>query len=198
MKIKGLLLSCAFVSFFTLSVIEGPKANASPNYPRSSEQAKAGDVLKCGKGLDTFFVGHVGILGEGLDVHHCLPGNDPGVTESLSSFIRSFTQYGTVDVYRYSPGRGQLMGPFLQPLQAARWADRNINAVKEYNLANFRMGDVSRNYCSKFVWQSYYLGANTCIEKCYSGRAMHSNSLDIFPVSSIDFSNLFQRVTNID
>lgn len=197
---KWLTICFVFLPIFTLSTLCAFKATAATVYPRSSAEAKAGDVLHCAKGKDSYFVGHVGIVGENFRVFHCVPDHDnPGRSDRLSFFVDHFTQHDYIDVYRYSPGG---MGPYLQPLQAARWADHTVGIIREYNLFNFRMGDVTGNYCSKFLWQCYYFGANVTIDKGHLGHHMTADSKTLFDVDSINFStgcngSIFEHVTQI-
>lgn len=116
------------------------------NYPGTSIKVRAGDVLYSGKKPDTFFVGHVGIVGTDGKVRHIIPSGKK--THTLSSFKSNF---GNITVLRHSnSGTGYL---------AATKSREIYSSMSEYKLNN-RLNNVKKNYCTKFVWQSFYQSSN--------------------------------------
>lgn len=176
-----LTFSIALLSFSTTTNA------ATEYYPGTKVKVSAGDVLYSSKGFDSYFVGHVAIVGNDGKIYHSTPAVSSGaIGESLTDYLKRFST-DPIRVYRYNP-KGQ-MGPFLEPTNAGKWAQNNYSKVEKYSiLGTVKMNDVTKNYCSKFVWQAYKFGANVSIDTPYHGHYMSPDAKTFFAPSEINFS----------
>ncbi|WP_145950341.1 hypothetical protein [Paenibacillus sp. Y412MC10] len=166
---------------------------AATYYPGTSIAVSAGDVIYSPIGWETRFVGHTAIVGDDLRVYHSTPATATGgASDTFSGYLSRFSSGYTFKVLRYSNGTG----PFTQPVDAGRWAKNNYSRITKYNLTGFKMSDVANNYCSKFVWQAYYYGANTNLDRPYLGHYMNGDSTDLFtPLDIVNAGTVLRQVT---
>lgn len=125
-----------------------PFAEIGPTYPGTNITMKPGDVIHNPKSVSTFLVGHVAIVGNDLLLRHAHPLG-PGITEGITSYVSRFDVGDLFTILRPKNG----IGP-----AAATWSQNNIGNVFGYNFLP-GLGAVGPNYCSKFVWQAYWFGA---------------------------------------
>ncbi|MDQ0171819.1 hypothetical protein [Paenibacillus tundrae] len=197
-RLLGVTLALLLSITLIVSAFPMNASAASVNYPGTNFPVTPGDVLYSSKGWDTGFVGHVAIVGDDKKIYHSTPANDvpSGATgESLSSYLSRFPASSQIKVYNYFPD-GQ-MGPFLEPVKAGKWARLNYSKVQKYTIASgYKMNDITKNYCSKFLWQAYKLGANVSIDRPYMGHYMKPDALTFFAPAEINFS-MFSHVATI-
>jgi len=126
--------------------------SGAPKYPGTSTTVQVGDIIgtKMFSGWDTYYVGHVGIVGPDYKVYDVVKWSDVTQVNSISNFVDRFNN-NTVGVYRPNTSSGNR---FL----AGTWAKNNLNKVKSYSITS-ATHKIDVNYCSKFVFQSYYFGA---------------------------------------
>ncbi|WP_228409500.1 hypothetical protein [Radiobacillus deserti] len=91
-------------------------------------------------------MGHVGIVGQDMLIHHSHP---------LGAFSETLSRYKSRHKFG---GEILLLRPKTAANEAANWAQANIPYVKRY-LFDPRLKGVSNNYCSKFIWQAFWNGA---------------------------------------
>lgn len=102
-----------------------------------------GDILYSSKGWSTFLVGHVGIVGEDMAIHHSHPRG--GFSDTLLGYLSRHKFGGTITVYRPKTGARK----------AANWAQSNITRVGRY-IFHRKLDNLYANYCSKFIWQAFW------------------------------------------
>ncbi|TPG70519.1 hypothetical protein EEL32_11485 [Brevibacillus laterosporus] len=140
-----------------IAILLVPAQALAASYPGSTITISAGDILYSSKGWQTAFAGHTSIVGTDGKIYHSTPAvASGGIGESVSSYFSRFTSGTKVEIYRFSPPRS---GPYLQPINAAKWAKKNVGKIQKYDIVgggNYR--DITKNYCSKFLWQAYYFG----------------------------------------
>ncbi|CQR46421.1 hypothetical protein BN1058_00681 [Paraliobacillus sp. PM-2] len=144
-----------FASDISTNVVVDP-GGGMPVYQGTSTAAKSGDILYTNKLTTTWFTGHVAIVAPDGYVYHTPGAGNPGIKKmSVYDFI---TTYDDVQVWRAkSSTRGQNAGFKAQSLYGSyRYAD--------YSVYTTLTGDFYDQYCTKFVWQSYYYGANTNLD----------------------------------
>lgn len=135
-------------SAFASSGIVTPFYEPNPEYPNSNIEMKPGDVLYSTKGYSTFFVGHVGIVGEDLAVYHSHPESPYKFADSIETYFGRHKRVGDeIRIYRTRDNTG---------LQAARWARSNLDLIQSYTVYNIDLNDLRYNYCSKFIWQAFW------------------------------------------
>jgi len=159
------------------------------NYP-NGVAVEAGDMLFGDKSFSTGMVGHVGIVGPDMKVYHSTPATSNGrAIDTIPQFISRFGK-DTLVVYRFN---ANLQGPFPQRLQAAQWAKNNINRITSYTIGSLHLGTVESNYCSKFVWQAYFIGAGVNIERPIRADNYHNtNSYELLPPSALIVTKMKQ------
>ncbi|GAA0335703.1 hypothetical protein GCM10008967_27820 [Bacillus carboniphilus] len=101
-------------------------------------------------GYDTYFVGHIGIVGPNLQVYEVIKGG-PSKFSSVESFVSRFDN--PVGVYRPNGATSADMA------NAAYWASTHYTDVDSY-VIDGNLSSLNWNYCSKFVWQAYFFGSN--------------------------------------
>lgn len=123
--------------------------------PFSETTIQPGDILVTNGTSSSGLTGHAGIISPSGFVIN-LPGKNSSTViknESLASFAKTYKD-GWIKVYK----------PVISNngTKASQWAyNQYINGtVKKYEI-NLDPYDISNNYCSKFVYQSYYYGAGT-------------------------------------
>ncbi|UFT99071.1 hypothetical protein KO561_18085 [Radiobacillus kanasensis] len=105
-----------------------------------------GDIVYSTKGWSTFLVGHAGIVGHDMLIHHSHP---------LGAFSESFSRYKSRHKYG---GSILVLRPRGNSDLVAAWAEENIDHVQRY-LFDPWLRRLSNNYCSKFIWQAFWNGA---------------------------------------
>jgi len=119
-------------------------------YPHSQVTMLPGDILYSPIGKSTYFVGHIVIIGADLHVKESLPTNPSGHSATIEQFWQRHRMGDTITLFR------SIIGSKL----AAKWAQTYVKDVKKYYLGNHDINNITQNYCSKFVMQAYYFGAN--------------------------------------
>ncbi|MFD1175492.1 hypothetical protein ACFQ3W_04145 [Paenibacillus puldeungensis] len=138
--------------FISTDSLIQPNAEIGPTYPGTNVQMRIGDILYSTKTLggSTQIVGHVGIVDSNYKVVHVTPAVNGGVIDNFTTYMNRHGSGETIVVYRPRDGMG---------VGAARWANYNYSSVTDYSIEPFaKMGTISPNYCSKFVWQAFYYG----------------------------------------
>ncbi|WP_053217959.1 hypothetical protein [Virgibacillus senegalensis] len=112
-------------------------------YPGTNITMEPGDILYSAKGMSTFLVGHVGMVGHDQLIYHSHPKG--GFYEKLPVYL-SRHKFGTVlTVFR----------PVYGASAAAQWVTDNVGRIQRY-IFDPRLNTISTNYCSKFLWQSFW------------------------------------------
>lgn len=119
-------------------------------YPYTNIPMQRGDILYSSIGRSTYFVGHVVIVGSDWMMKESIPGWPSGHSLSPEQFWHRHQKGDRITILRTPRGAKQ----------AAEWARDAIANVKHYNLLNYNMHSIAYNYCSKFVMQAFYFGAN--------------------------------------
>ncbi|MED4728379.1 hypothetical protein P9597_09530 [Aneurinibacillus migulanus] len=145
-------------------------------YPGTTIEMKVGDVLYSKKSLSTYFVGHVGIVGKDLNVHHAHPYG-PGRTDTIDHYVNFFAEGDTISILRRGDGG----------TEAGVWAKNHINDIEKYYF-NMDLDNVKLNYCSKFVWQAYIYAYNIDISD--RNLTLKSRATHIYPDQIRDSSKL--------
>jgi len=119
-------------------------------YPYSHLPMQPGDILYSPIGRSIYFVGHTVIIGTDLHIKESLPSRPSGNSLSIEAFWGRHNAGDTITLLRATEGW----------VTAAKWATDHVGDVKEYHLGNYNIDHLAKNYCSKFVVQAYYHGAN--------------------------------------
>lgn len=184
-----IILFLSICSFLLLS----PISVFAATYPNSQISVSPGQVIYSSKGWQTFFVGHVAIVGDDGKIYHSTPAvASGGVGETLSNYLSRFDSGTSFEVYAF---RADEYGPFLEPYNAGKWARENVSKITEYSWANnLKMSNISSNYCSKFIWQAYYYGADTNLDRPYLGRYMTGSSTNIWTPADFKGSPVMKSI----
>ena len=119
---------------------------------------RPGDILSSPKSWSsTKFFGHTAIVGPNYEIIHSHPVEDRAVSESISSFMSRHSSGDRIKVYRSSIGGSST---------AASWAANNYRRADDYGIDDNLVG-ITPNYCSKFVWQAWYLSSGRKIVNKY-------------------------------
>ena len=129
-------------------------------YPNSDQVMLPGDVIYSSKGWSTFLVGHVGMVGTDLRIHHSHPLG--GFSDSWKGYLSRHKFGGTITVFR----------PVEGALDAARWAEENVGLINKYFFHPY-LDNIASNYCSKFIWQAFWFSSKTDI----TGRGLTNKSI---------------------
>ncbi|OAB34106.1 hypothetical protein [Paenibacillus glacialis] len=127
-------------------------AEPGPTYPGTNVEMRIGDILYSTKtlGSSSQIVGHTGIVNSNFKVVHVTLPVNGGTVDNMTGYMNRHGVGETIKVYRPRDGRG---------VNAAKWATYNYSSVKEYSIEPFaKLGTLSPNYCSKFIWQAFYFG----------------------------------------
>lgn len=128
-------------------------ANNIKFYPYSNIAMLPGDVLYSPIGRSTYFVGHTVIVGTDYLMKESIPGKPSG-------HMLTVEQYW----HRHHPGdRITLLRSNIGATGAAAWATENLHLVKDYYILNTDIQTIEKNYCSKWIVQAYYYGANVML-----------------------------------
>ncbi|MGE7925727.1 hypothetical protein ACQKND_21415 [Viridibacillus arvi] len=144
---KG-ILSILFVSLISIFVFGSPGKSEAATYPDSSVTVKSGDIIHSPKSSSTYFAGHVGIVGNDGYVYHSYPNSSGKLKSSVSYYINDLFKDVDVTVRRYN-GSADLEN-------VGKAAVSLYGNVESYSF-NEDLSNYKKNYCSKFVWQAYYL-----------------------------------------
>ncbi|MRH44083.1 hypothetical protein GH741_15680 [Aquibacillus halophilus] len=155
--------------------------NSIKTYPQTNELITPGDILYSSKGWSTFLVGHVGIVGPDLSIHHSHPSG--GYSDSLPGYLSRHKFGGDIIVFR----------PKIGASQAAEWAVKNIGAVNKY-IFHLHLDNIALNYCSKFIWQAFWFSQSVDIT---SRNLSHRSKNWVYPMNIKSSWNL-EVVTTIN
>ncbi|MNM80451.1 hypothetical protein D3C81_924210 [compost metagenome] len=192
-KLKfSIIVFSLILSLFSIFYLFPSKIYAA-NYPNSSIQISTGDVLYSSKGWQTFFVGHVAVVGDDGKIYHSTPAvSTGGVGDTLTTYLSRWDPGSTFTVYKFKPDQ---YGPFLEPYNAGKWARNNVGSINNYSFtSDLQMSNIATNYCSKFIWQAYYYGANTNIDRPYLGNYMSGSSSTIWTPADFKASPVLKSV----
>lgn len=144
-RIFGILFF-AVVSFI---VFGSPAKSEAASYPNSSVTVQAGDIIYSSKSPSTYFVGHIGIVGSDGKVYHSYPNSTGKRVDTVSNYINNLFGNSDVIVRRYANTSTNFtnVGNVAQSL---------YNNVESYSLDKY-FNNYKNNYCSKFIWQAFYL-----------------------------------------
>ncbi|SDK18410.1 hypothetical protein [Sediminibacillus albus] len=137
-------------------------------YPDKQKTMMApGDILYSSKGLSTFLVGHVGMVGKDYHIYHSHPQG--GFFDPLPAYL-SRHKFGTELI---------VLRPVKGAEAAAEWVLVAISLVKRY-VFHPKLDVITYNYCSKFIWQAFwYTGYGDL-----TGRNLHDTKLAwIYPLN---------------
>ncbi|WP_289143066.1 hypothetical protein [uncultured Brevibacillus sp.] len=159
-------------------------ASAATNYPGTTVNVSTGDLIYSSKGWSSYFAGHVAIIGDDGKVYHSTPAvSSGGIGETLDSYLSRYPSGEYFEVLRFEK---KTPGPYLEPINAGKWARNNVSKIQSYTIAGgYKLGDITKNYCSKFMWQAYYFGAGTNIDRPYLGNYMTPDSTTLWAPSEI-------------
>lgn len=120
------------------------------HYPNSTVTMMPGDILYSPISRATYYVGHTVIIGTNLLVKEAIPGHPSGHRLTIEQFWHRHCKGDKIVLLRSKSGAKE----------AAEWATTNLQHVKNYHLGNYNINTLEKNYCSKFITQAYYHGAN--------------------------------------
>lgn len=118
-------------------------------YPYSNIPMLQGDILYSPISRSTYYVGHTVIIGTDFLVKEAIPGKPSGHMLTIEQFWSRHCKGDKIILLRSESGAKE----------AAEWATNNLHFVKDYHLGNYNINNIEKNYCSKFITQSYYHGA---------------------------------------
>ncbi|MFC2948791.1 hypothetical protein [Virgibacillus sediminis] len=131
-------------------------------YPGTSYPMLPGDVLYSHKSaFSSLLVGHEGIVGEDYRIYHVNARGKNGHADSLPAYLSRHRKGERLSILRLRDKEAALA--------AAQWAAGNIERVKMYRYTP-SLADISKNYCSKFIWQSFYYGTGERLD--LTGRGL--------------------------
>lgn len=156
-----------FLFLVTLSIVAFgyPLTSEAANYPGTSIEAKSGDILWSPKNSSTYFAGHVAIVGSDGKIYHSYPNGSGKRVDSLDTYINDLFKDSEIRVRRYSKSAN-----FTNIGDAAKSL---YNQVEDYKF-NIELGNYKNNYCSKFVWQAYYLA--TGVDPLNAGYTLYDRA----------------------
>ncbi|MFC4024160.1 hypothetical protein ACFOUV_10180 [Oceanobacillus longus] len=134
-----------------------------PNYPGTSIRMIPGDVLYSHKtALSSLVVGHSGIVGEDFYIYHVNKWGKKGHADRMPIYLSRHKSGEKLTVLRASHSN--------HAINAAKWAKQNIESVESYYYTR-DLNDLTKNYCSKFVWQAFYFGSEGKVD--LTGHRLH-------------------------
>lgn len=119
-------------------------------YPHSNINILPGDILYSTIGRSTYFVGHTVIVGTDFLMKESIPGKPSGHMLTPEQFWNRHRRGDKITLLRSKVGAEK----------AANWATENLHLIKDYQVLNTDIHTVAKNYCSKWIVQAYYYGAN--------------------------------------
>ncbi len=124
-------------------------------YPYSNIDMHPGDILYSPVGRSTYYVGHTAIVGIDYMMKEAIPGKPSGHMLTIEQFW-----------HRHYPGdQITLLRSTYGATEAATWATNYLHLVKDYTILNYDLETIEKNYCSKWIVQAYYYGANVQLAK---------------------------------
>ena len=129
-----------------------------------------GDILYSTIGRSTYYVGHSVIVGTDCLIKESIPGKPSGHTLTIEQFWNRHNAGDKITLLRASEGANE----------AAAWATDNLDKVQDYFVGNVDISNIEKNYCSKFIVQAYYYGANVKLTNCLN-RFISPQYLKITP-----------------
>ncbi|MFC3041017.1 hypothetical protein ACFOGI_12280 [Virgibacillus xinjiangensis] len=137
------------------------KKSSKRVYPGTSYEVLPGDILYSHKiARSSFLVGHEGIVGQDYRIYHVNTRGDYGHADSLPAYLSRHRRGERLTILRFENKESAL--------HAASWAAGNIGRVKRYRYT-LSLKDITKNYCSKFIWQSFYYGTEESVDLTRSG-----------------------------
>lgn len=124
-----------------------------------------GDILYSSIGRSTYFVGHITIVGADYTIKESIPGKPSGHSLTARQFWGRHNTGDYITLLRSKHGANQ----------AAQWASDNFEFIKSYTILNHDLTSIKDNYCSKWILQAYYYGANI--------KLTHALNQFVFPQS---------------
>lgn len=103
---------------------------------------RPGDLMYSGKNKHTWGVGHVAIVGTDGLVRHVIPYGKQ--TNTIDTYFRNFVR---VSVYRH---RDEQLA-----YEAAEMSALLYEEIESYSL-HPSLRNIKKNYCTKYIWQSFY------------------------------------------
>ncbi|HLQ73016.1 MAG TPA: hypothetical protein VK125_02210 [Bacillota bacterium] len=119
-------------------------------YPHSTVPMKRGDILYSPVGRSTYFVGHTVIVGSDYLITESIPGKPSGHKLTVEQFWNRHHSGNRITLLRSDKGAEE----------AADWATKHIDEVNHYQVFNTNIQTIDKNYCTKWIVQAYYFGAN--------------------------------------
>jgi|SRR5690625_303215 len=119
-------------------------------YPYSNVEMMPGDILYSSIGRSTYYVGHIVIVGPDYNIIESLPGKPSGHRLTVYQYWHRHNQGDEIMLLRSKHGASD----------AAKWAFENIGFVENYTVLNYNLNSLKNNYCSKWILQAFYYGAN--------------------------------------
>lgn len=124
-------------------------------YPFSNITMQPGDILYSTIGRSTYYVGHAVIVGSDYLIKESIPGKPSGHSLTITQFWSRHRRGDKITLLRAKAGANE----------AAAWATKHLGKVKDYYVGNFDLTNIEKNYCSKFIVQAYYYGAQVKLAK---------------------------------
>lgn len=109
-----------------------------------------GDILYSTIGRSTYFVGHSVIVGTDFLMKESIPGKPSGHELTPLQFWHRHRSGDKITLLRSKVGA----------FEAADWATENLHLIQDYNVLNTDFHTIRKNYCSKWIVQAYYFGAD--------------------------------------
>src|SRR5699024_1422623 len=119
-------------------------------YPYSNVDMYPGDILYSTIGRATYYVGHIVIVGTDYLMKESIPGKPSGHALNPLQFSHKHRSGDKITLLRSK----------VAAIAAANCATKNLHLIKDYNVLNTNLHTIEKNYCSKWIVQAYYFGAN--------------------------------------
>lgn len=119
-------------------------------YPYSNVKMHPGDILYSTIGRSTYYVGHTVIVGSNYLIKESIPGKPSGHSLTVEQFWNRHRTGDRITLLRSKTGAEE----------AALWATNNIHLIQDYHVMHTNINTIAKNYCSKWIVQAYYFGAN--------------------------------------
>ncbi|GAA4058002.1 hypothetical protein [Amphibacillus indicireducens] len=134
-----------------------------------------GDIIYSSKSLSTFLIGHCGIVGHDMRIHHAHPKG--AFSDSLERYVARHLLNGKIIVLRPQ---------YADVDKVASWAQNNIHHMKKY-FFHRELCNQQSNYCSKFVWQAFWFS----LKEDITGKGLEVDQVRwIYPKSIRRAANL--------
>src|SRR5699024_1070675 len=119
-------------------------------YPYSNVDMHPGDILYSTIGRATYYVGHIVIVGTDYLMKESIPGKPSGHALTPLQFWHRHRSGDKITLLRSKVGA----------FAAADCTTKNLNLNKHYIVLNTNLHTIEKNYCTKWIVQDYYCGAN--------------------------------------